>query len=928
MSDNVLIGPNGERRAFPRDELVRRIGEGWRVEDGARYDVAMSRVDDATGQNIIEHRRLTGAELRETVASRRDLSIGALTPDVEQAANQQARQRAIRSAADERGFVGTALRSAGDVLTLGIIGRNTREAAERAGTGDDFAAISAQAEQDQPGAVLLGEAAGLVGGPMSMLRAASIGGIGVLAGRGAASVAGRAGLGRVGQAAARGAVEGGVSDALIEAARSNSTGNWEDIGERMLSAGVMGGIFGGAADAVFSAIGGALGRGARRITGSADNAAPLSLAGMTAEQAEGATARMYASQQAASSQGALGRLRQRVEVGVSGVDLESYRPNLNIDGTPNTGPSARSGWSIDDTRAAIDWSNNQNAYVRELAEGAANTAQGITEALSVMERRGHAGLRDMVASEPASSAVAASVQDIVRTAQRDLGAAFEPLAASFRTSGKGMTLADVLDIRTRLIDQSRRPGSTAANHARMYGREIDRAIAGSNLSDSFRRRYQDYMEVQGDFRSALDRIRKAYGEVGADGVAVIDQQMMLNQINRAAKEGLETEFIQSMLQTMDYPVETLGRLLPDADARRLESALGGLSQNRTRELVARAEAYLASEQFIRKTNQNSGLPSAIGIQGGSIGAVVGGFIGGPIGAVAGAAAGIGVAGLTKPMTMRMAAERFRQAWRGQDNRIFEATSRISDRFSGKQVRAGVGSLRPRAGTIASTFVVGSRREQEDRYEELASMVEDLAVNLESQHDMLDKVFGALQMEEVGEQGQTIAAEKASNAIYTLFNSLPSSRRARGRSNYAVPSIRIRPSRTEMDAFLQAAAVVEDPVFGVELFSVGALSNSGARAMESAYPRMYGELVNAVFGEYSAALQRDRVPDYQTVVQTSTLLGIGLDQTMEPSFISSMQQTYSQTSEQERAVRSMQTVQREIGNLYASQATTVGRRIGQ
>jgi hypothetical protein len=128
----------------------------------------------------------------------------------------------------------------------------------------------------------------------------------------------------------------------------------------------------------------------------------------------------------------------------------------------------------------------------------------------------------------------------------------------------------------------------------------------------------------------------------------------------------------------------------------------------------------------------------------------------------------------------------------------------------------------------------------------------------------------------------------------------------------------------MDEFLEAAAVIEDPILSLDLFAAGRLSNTGARALQRAFPGFYRGVTQAAFQEYARMTQEGSLPDFQALSQMSVLLGTPLDPSLDPSMILTFQSNYSQTAEQERAVRSPDTVRREVNNLYASNNETMSQ----
>jgi len=397
-------------------------------------------------------------------------------------------------------------------------------------------------------------------------------------------------------------------------------------------------------------------------------------------------------------------------------------------------------------------------------------------------------------------------------------------------------------------------------------------------------------------RAALERMAK--GEAG-DIERAFQAILTPNRINDAAGAGL------------------LPKGFADDSAR--------LTTRELNEYMADFEARSLYEQVLRRVNQESGLGATLGVGGGAsfVAGVGAGFLAGGVpGAIIGGAGSLIAASLTKPLGFARAMHNLRSMFRSQDSRLQKASLVVQGRIAGETTAGGFSGLTARSGSIAAVWLEGSEADKAKVYDQVASRVEELVANPEAfMAEWQQHVDGAQILNEQLPGQMTMDGLRG---LQTLMALMPPGRR--GRNQMRLPAIQIPPSRTEQDAFLEAAAVVEDPVFGVELMAAGVLSNQGARAMENAYPRLFQQMAQQVFASYSETVSQGGEVDYQTATQLSTYLGIPLERSMDPSFVLSMQESYSQTSAQERAIRSPQTVQREVGNLVAANHSTMGTRL--
>lgn len=927
MSQWMTHPGTGERVEVPTEQVRSRMLAGWRTTPGSRFRAWERRLNAGTGEEELVEGEVDGARLMEYMADGRVVMPGdeSEAQGLSQAARAQARARSIDQAAGERGFFEEFGRGFADATTMGNIGVTDRFVAEREGRLEDYETVRARTEEVNPGA-LVGEVASYMT-PVLGWRAAVVGGastVGLAAGRGAQAAV-RGTLGRLGvrsgtaEAAGRvvgmGVGEGAVGGMAAELADMRSRGETDDFAERMLGMGVMGGLLGGALEGGMMGAG-RLFRGATR--GTSASSIERSITSRSIEE-----------------RGRLAALRGRGEAVLGGVDMDAQRVwrRRRSDGSLDDGTALRDDRVLQSAQA---FEANPDQFYDAFAAGLQQEVRHWQQVLNdVYTGSGARRIRDAVSSADGAALQGAisSVRDAARRVSVDIGQA--PGMASSTAGnalrdaaetlkGDGLTAARLLDVRRDIGRIAVKADDVAvATWRGNLMEQIDEAMSSPGLGDfgglyAARQRFVDQAEQN------LVRFRTTFGGEGSE---VVNKQKIRAIAREFADEGAGSgpqqaarDILSGNAQQMDQ-LRALG-LADDAMVRRVGTAFDGVDAQRLSDAM---EAGLAFQRAERMQNRASGLGANLGVS-----AMGGAGIGFALGGLPGAAIGLGVAALTKPASFAAAWSRVKQFIRGQDTRVRAATQAVDDRISGKKVKLGFGSLqRPPVGSLAAVWLNGKEEDKIRRYEELAQRVEDLS--LDPNAFLAELQASLADAEPLGSDVVQALGEKSTGALHTLASLLPPSRRQRGRGPGAaaqLPQIRYRPSATEMDRFLEAAAVIEDPVFGVELLGAGVLSNHGARALESGHPRAFQAVVGGVMASYFQRLQRGESVDYQTMAQISTLTGIPMDSTLNPSFIMSMQQQYAQTSEQERAVRSPDTVQREVSQLYASQHETINTRLSR
>ena len=912
----LMVRPEGGSPVDVPDAEVRlRESQGWTMAPGQTLRRIVGSPSDATGEvELIEadltteaYNRLT--QTRGTLVMGLGDNLGDL-PAME-LVRAQREQRAQQARIADIGQEGVFGRAALSTLTFGL---SEAAGARLAEDPELYRQVIGEAQEAYPGADFAGTLAGFVlpaVTPLGWGRAlAGAGGAGLQAGRVAARGAARLGAGGTGQAIARGLVDGGVGGALYAVQVANETADYENLSERMVAEGLLGAAIGGGVEGLIGGVG--------ALRRSAQGAAELESRSQNA---------LMDTLRDTTDAGVLRQLRGRLEEILSGVNLDQMR-------LPRTGRSLRDPEVLDGVARVRQ---NEGRYIREISDVVEGSVDLQRRAVSAL-RNSHKNTRLRGAASAVPEAEVAGALSRVRGAVDQAEEAFVLSPRLARQAGgnrlqraikaakaaqKAPTKQRVqrlMDARDELVELR---GTYKVDQVELNDiathlqRTIDDELTNlPSFGDLFALRKQAVDHATEN----LAQLRKIFGGDG-EVMNPASVRAVLEKMGRGEAGDLEKAFAAILAPNRIDDVVEAG-LLPK------DFVTSGGPRLTTKELdtvVRDFEARALYERALRQVNQESGLGATLGIGGGAgIAAAIGGgfMVGGLPGAAIGAAGSLIAASLTKPLGFARGMNNLRNVFRSQDARLQKASRVVEGRIAGETTASGFSGLTARSGSIAAVWLEGSEADKARVYDQVASRVEELVANPEAfMAEWQQHVDGAQILNEQLPSQMTLDGLRG---LQTLMSLMPPGRR--GRNQMRLPTIQIPPSRTEQDAFLEAAAVVEDPVFGVELLAAGVLSNQGARAMENAYPRLFQQMAQQVFASYSESVSRGGQVDYQTATQLSTYLGIPLERSMDPSFIVSMQESYSQTSAQERAIRSPQTVQREVGNLVAANHSTMGTRL--
>lgn len=869
----VTIEKDGEQISIPEEDLDLYMTRGWQVP-GGRVPRMVSYRDPSTGEIRIRRALVDPESYGAANEYLRGLGGGLVSPTREAQTLYEEQQRRLReqSYAQEVGAVGQVAFSTTNRLLFGGISGLTRQVdPERGAQLDESLRILAE---QNPSAELTAQLASigiplLMGGAGFARAFAGPTGLAMEAGQ---AIRG-ASTGLVGRLTA-GAVEGGLDLALQEAVEANIRNDYEGLSERMLASGAAGALFGMGAE-------GLLYREARASARSANNA----------------LGQVSAQQLASQPPGILRRIWDRATEMLSGSNPQAFRVRRmgNIAVTDDLA-----------VRAFREVAPEPGRFARGLADDAAEglaqhrlVAQQLRDARWVQSPRVAQALQNVNPSVgiQAVQTNVADVQQFIRG--NNLSGNVATLAKEAEQAAQRGSIQDLLSIREKLRPLQGGKDPLTSQAAESLYRGIDDGLGkiGGDFADLLAKRNQ--------FLEGVDALEMIAGRVfqSPGGVQRINSASMGKILDDFARRG-DTQGIEALEQmfggeALREASQTFGVAVKSMDDAALRSF---------QERVGKWEAYQQFRNLELQVNSGSGFASAAGIGGAAAFAVSSDDPG------AGIAGGLAIAALAKPTGAARLWSSIKSLVLGQDRRIAQAATNVRQSLNGQLLAPS--KIAPTTAT-GRAFLSSDRREREQTYETVASRIEQLIADPQAVFQALEpQVIGA---DSVNPRLGMKMGEDAHRVLGALAEAMPASRRNRLRLPQ-MPGIRIPPTNNEMDELLEAAAVLEDPVFAADLFAAGRLTNTGARAVERAYPSFYRGMTSAVFQEYADMVERGQMPDFQASIRMGTLFGFSPDPSMDPGIILAFQGSYSQTSEQERAIRSGDTVQRELQNLDSAHRT--------
>jgi hypothetical protein len=191
--------------------------------------------------------------------------------------------------------------------------------------------------------------------------------------------------------------------------------------------------------------------------------------------------------------------------------------------------------------------------------------------------------------------------------------------------------------------------------------------------------------------------------------------------------------------------------------------------------------------------------------------------------------GAGLAAARNPIRRALVMDEVRKTLRQQGRRAARAMDSIEDglrasekRFSSQNI---MDRVRAPKGSVAAIYLSGNEQERRERFDELAERITELTTNPQL-------AMASIQEETEGSGDVHPELPAALGLSYmrslgALQAALPRSRRPSGAG---MPGMTVAMSMTAVDDFLQTAAVLEDPFFGVDLAVAGGLSARTRKTM--------------------------------------------------------------------------------------------------
>jgi hypothetical protein len=528
---------------------------------------------------------------------------------------------------------------------------------------------------------------------------------------------------------------------------------------------------------------------------------------------------------------------------------------------------------------------------------------------------------------PAARAVPRDIAESVRSASEQLAATIQipgvekAARAIAKSAGRGSDaqLSSVLKFRERLVDAiaNGTPGQKA--RATQAIGQIDGLLANAALG-KFGEQVTAGINDLARLNRNLSEINRAFGS--GNNIA--------QSLKDIARGGTRADYEKVLADI--FSSQGRQRIWGDSLPGDLDSVWQDAMDLEKASIWAKSKQDISSQLNIGQGLQSLAQGRAVlgGLIGGGKGALIGAaaelapglaraavdpfyrvnFLSKYMGTMQGLAKRLDIAGLTIRDVMRGTAKL--GGYRGLA--LMKAGARTEDRRKSAQA-AGK--------NLQYILLGGSREEKETAYAEVLDRLDQMTRDPRIMMQMLEKQNQGLQ--DFGPE----AVMKVSGAQIQQLGALKSMVPPTSDERYLLPGMqKLPPNEAELDKFLEAAAVIDDPVFAVEMLANGVLSNNAARALERGFPQLYQKIAGDIFTEYSNIIQEGGDVNYQYVAQLSTLLGLPLDPSMDAQMIYRLQQSGAQTAEQERTIRSRETMTRQVSNRMASQAETTSQRLNQ
>jgi len=374
---------------------------------------------------------------------------------------------------------------------------------------------------------------------------------------------------------------------------------------------------------------------------------------------------------------------------------------------------------------------------------------------------------------------------------------------------------------------------------------------------------------------------------------------------------LEREFADVVRKHYDLP-EDVSRAADRMQevTREIQSTLGDVRK--------KVRVKNQWNDIVAQLAERDGAIGALGSAGGL--GVAGALIGGPLGAIAGA--GIGM--LRRPDRLIRTMATLETVAQRVDSRIGAAVRGLiqgGGKGGRSIVRRGARAGRGRGGAAARRAL----RSMGARFDAIVERVQQWQDDPEGEVDRLAE--STRQIAQAAPEVSTYVAEAAMRAASYLARHIPP-------GATPVPSVipdrsapHERVSRTEMDAFLRRADVVESPLVALDEAAAGTITMEHVDALREVYPSIHDEIVRRTTGELAEA---DEPPPYDRRVSISLLIGVPTDPSVAPSYIARSQAQYEQQQDDEppggRVVTPGTAKPPEVASLTQSRAQQLASRV--
>lgn len=390
--------------------------------------------------------------------------------------------------------------------------------------------------------------------------------------------------------------------------------------------------------------------------------------------------------------------------------------------------------------------------------------------------------------------------------------------------------------------------------------------------------------------SELQSVRRDLGVFGreTEGGFVWDGGRLGDELSTSAFRvgGRNTELLDDYFRAADSVLEQ-AEGAGSQEAARARARLRELTAQ-TRALREWGQAIGAYRLLTGEESTAAGIQAAIGNKGGVlIGGLVGSAIGGPLGAATGVLGAI--AGHPVGFVRTMAG--LKRMLGASDQRMATGLRKVRSSLSSSRLVRG-----SRSAGIGGRAVVRTAlklRDPESRAEEYDAVVEQVRTLVGNPQAMVDRVGLVTEnLASVHPNAAAVASQSMVAGLHHLADNLPP---------VSLPSPfpgqkQRRPSFGEMEDFVRRYEAIEDPFILLDRIADGSLTAAHVEAVNATYPR----LLQAIRAEITTIMgDLQTLPPYTQRSRLGLLLGAPVDPTLDQRFIGAMQQTYAQTSEQNR-----------------------------